>query len=412
VLKEKKINMTKISFYTPTHNPEHLLSVYDSITRQTVGNYDYEWIIVPNGGLSINSIPEKLTADKNVKIHYSDLKGVGALKKYACARAHGDVLAELDHDDWLAPNAVEELLQANLASPNAFYYSDYVNFKPDGTCETFSSRFGWEKYQCTVSGKHYTACRAFPPTARAMCQIYFAPNHVRAWSRVAYDKAGGYDAAFPVADDHDLLCRTYLTGVPFVWIKQPLYMYRRHTNNTFTKTNALIKQLQTANMHKYLHDMIRVECKTNDLRMIDISTPEKCRPGCEAFDLLHSDYSTYLPENSVGCIYAKNILNHIPDSKFLHVMNNLYKMLIPGGWLLTNTQVSNKDENKVNSHSWTTDDFCYFTERRCNARMPGLDVRYQMVRLGVNYPPDSDKPHTFADMCALKGQRQPGEVSI
>jgi O-antigen biosynthesis protein len=45
------------------------------------------------------------------------------------------------------------------------------------------------------------------------------PNHVRAWRREAYHSAGGYASEVHVADDYELLLRTFLV-TRFVHIKR------------------------------------------------------------------------------------------------------------------------------------------------------------------------------------------------
>jgi len=37
------------------------------------------------------------------------------------------------------------------------------------------------------------------------------PNHVRAWRRDAYERAGGYSSEIHVCDDYEFLIRTFLT---------------------------------------------------------------------------------------------------------------------------------------------------------------------------------------------------------
>ena len=54
-------------------------------------------------------------------------------------------------------------------------------------------------------------CVGFKPSAACGSIIYFAPNHVRAWRRSFYERVGGHDATWPIADD-ELLVRTYLQG--------------------------------------------------------------------------------------------------------------------------------------------------------------------------------------------------------
>ena len=196
-----------ISIFTPTHRPEYIRQVWDSLVKQTE-DVPFEWVIAPNGECKLEDIPANITQDARVRLVPAppDMKNIGALKLFACQNCKGDMYVELDHDDLLAPHALEALANAYEEKPDGFFYSDFINFKPDGTCEVFNRLHGWQLYNCIIDGKPYVACSAFAPTARALCEIFYAPNHVRAWSRRAYIVAGGHDPNLKVGDDHDLVC--------------------------------------------------------------------------------------------------------------------------------------------------------------------------------------------------------------
>jgi hypothetical protein len=61
--------------------------------------------------------------------------------------------------------------------------------------------------------------------ARTIRHIVSAPNHVRAWRSSVYDALGGHDPSLPVADDYDLVVRTFL-ATRFAHI--PRMLYRQH----------------------------------------------------------------------------------------------------------------------------------------------------------------------------------------
>ena len=90
-----------LSLFTPTHKPKFLLEAYHSIKLQDYR--DWEWLITLNG--EAKEIPDEIKKDKRVKLidGARDLHNIGALKRFTCERASGEVFVELDHDDLLMP---------------------------------------------------------------------------------------------------------------------------------------------------------------------------------------------------------------------------------------------------------------------------------------------------------------------
>jgi glycosyltransferase involved in cell wall biosynthesis len=207
----------RFSVFTPTHRPTFIDDAFESLLGQS--NADWEWLLVPNGGAVI---PDRIRAHPQVRVvaapDWVSRLGIGALKRFACEQCAGDYLVELDHDDLLTADALAKISAAIDTAGAEFLYSDFANFRADGTCEVYDRAYGWQSYPFAAYGRNYTALRAFPPDASALHLIFFAPNHVRVWSRAAYQRAGGHDSTLGVTDDHDLVCRTYLTGAKFHYI--------------------------------------------------------------------------------------------------------------------------------------------------------------------------------------------------
>ena len=57
------------------------------------------------------------------------------------------------------------------------------------------------------------------------------PNHLRAWSREIYNKIGGHNKKTPVADDLEIIIRTFL-HTRFIHIKKVLYLQFNNRNST------------------------------------------------------------------------------------------------------------------------------------------------------------------------------------
>lgn len=429
------------SIFTPTHKPDFLLETFDSLLRQS--DEDWEWVIVPNGGVTLQAT---LGSHPKVRIvrppEFLQRLGIGALKRFACERCQGEYLVELDHDDLLASNALASLRAVIDATGARFIYSDFVNFYPDGRCQVYDRAYGWESYEVDVDGRHYVALRAFAPDASALSAIFYAPNHVRVWQRDAYFQAGGHDPMMPVCDDYDLVCRTYLSGARFHHIPECLHLYRMQADgtNTFLERNQEIQVKQQDVSNRYIYELIREWCRRSDLPMIDLGGAHDCPRGFIGVDIEGADVScdilTGLPyaDSSVGCVRAYDFLEHVPGCRSVGcshgadgktpkctvgVMNEIYRVLVPGGWLISRTPSTDGRgafQDPTHVSYWNPNSFWYYTRREQAGYVRGIDCRFQRTRLWQAYPSkwheDNRILYVFADLVALKGQRQPGICEI
>jgi hypothetical protein len=437
----------QFSVFTPTHRPEHLAAAYDSLVAQTCG--DWEWVVVPNGPEA--RVDARIARDPRVRILPAPAAvaalGVGALKRYACERCRGDWFVELDHDDLLVPDALAQLAAAAQRSDAGFLYSDFANFRADGSCETFDPGYGWQSYPFACNGRDYTATRAFAVDASTLHLIFFAPNHLRAWHRDAYARAGGHDAALGVVDDHDLLCRTYLAGVPMVHVPACLYLYRLLADgrNTYLQRNLEIQQRQQQISNRYVYALIEEWCRRRGLAQLDLGAGDGCPPQYARLD---ADPATArarlrdgipLPDDTVGCVRAYDVLERLPrcpDAGCDHgsggahgaggerggcvtgLMNEIHRVLAPGGWLVARVPApgAHRAADAAQASAWSRDAFAVFTRRDLAQQVPGLRCRFQAPRIWQTYPTAwheaNDRPYVYADLVALKGQRQPGLCEI
>jgi len=419
----------KISVFTPTNNMEHILEAYRSLCDQT--HKDWEWVILGNGkGWRDDKIIATLKADARVRVETFDKgtpKGIGHLKRMACELCLGDILLELDHDDWLIDTCLEKVYTAVLEGAD-FVYSDDVNFSPaEGVAatpksDTFGEAYGWENYKFTYRGKEYDSSSSFEPCPRSLMYIGHAPNHVRAWTKEIYWSVGGHDPEMPVADDHDLVCRTYIAGGKFKFLKEVLYMYREH-GNTYKAKREQIQALSYANAGKYLYPLVSRWCLNEGHRMIDLggALGVKVR-GWETLDIrpgadIQCDATNGLPfqDNSIGAFRAWDFLEHIPRENVVDFMNEVYRCLVPGGWLLSRTPSTDGRgawQDPTHVSFWNSNSFWYYTGIDQAQYVPEIKARFQQARLTNDFPSPWHKQHnivyTYSDMVALKGQRIPG----
>lgn len=433
-----------ISVFTPTNNTTWLNEAWSSLNDQEI---NFEWIIGINGGVNKENIPN----DPRITIiDTGEWCGVGDAKKKLCSAAKGDIFLELDHDDILSQGALLEVENAFVDPEIGFVYSDCAEWI-DETGEPFiyGTDYGWESYPCEIRGRKLLATRSFPPTARSICQILYAPNHLRAWRRSVYESVGGHDPTLNVADDFDLIARTYL-ATKFKHIEQPLYGYRRRSDggNTWLKNVDEIQRLcgQGANLKipsesqpmllrdKYLHKLVERECDIKDLPKIDIGGGIYGSPGWITLDVSgnpHINHDVFgtktLPfdDNSIGAFRAFDFLEHGEDLDAFWLMDEIYRCLVPGGWFLSYTPHAlgiGSSCDPSHRSRWDERRFLYW----CHAGLrpflesayPSATGKFQAVRLYKENrimgpdPYSYEIPYVIADLCALKGQKQAGAKYI
>jgi O-antigen biosynthesis protein len=132
----------------------------------------------------------------------------------------------------------------------------------------------------------------------------------------------------------------------------------------------------------------------------------------------------------VGCIRAYDFLEHVPhcrDSSCTHkppfcvvgVMNEIYRVLVAGGWLLSGTPSTDGRgafQDPTHCSWWNPNSFWYYTRRQQQQYVPGIAARFQGAQIWQEHPTDWHKAHNilyvYADLVALKGQRQPGICEV
>lgn len=415
-----------ISIFTPTHNPKHLLELWDSIKDQNF----FEWVIVTNNGAVL---PEDFPVDERIKVipYYGDnSEYVGALKAFACSKCKGDVVLELDHDDLLTKNAIAEVKKAFMDDPTVgFVYSNTVEFRGDfEKSARYNPQFGWEYRPFKYKGHDLEECLSFKadhPLTQTL--IWYAPNHLRAWRKSVYDQIGGHDRGMRVLDDQDIISRTALTGCKFHHIDKPLYLYRmaEDASNTFLKNNAEIQNNTHRVMNLYLSRLASNWAKDNNLLAIELGARFNPKDGYTSIDLKDAAINTDLNEvwpfedNSVGVILANDILEHLKDP--LHVMKEAHRVLAHGGMFLIavpSTDGRGAFQDPTHVSFWNENSFWYYT-RAEQAKFIDTPVRFMDFQLVTDRPSDwhiqNNIPYVYASLLALKdpnGRRFPGELKI
>lgn len=412
-----------ITVITPTHDTRWLEATLGSLNAQTLS--DWEWLVVPNLDVSPGDLPASVGESAKV-IEYDGEQTIGAIKRFCCERASGDIIVELDHDDLLTPRALQRVDETFLECHDVdFVYSNFAEFH-DETWKphTYDPSYGWMTRPARFYSHDFREIRAFEPDARTMSLVHYAPNHVRAWRKSAYLDIGGHDESMTVCDDHDLVCRFYLSK-RMKHIDECLYLYRLHGDNSYLVRNAQIQRQTQDVRRKYLHPMAIRWADLNGLPKVDLGAAHGKPAGFIGVDMEAApgvdkvcDVTAGLPfdDSSVGVVRAMDFLEHIPDSVAL--MNEIHRVLVDGGWLLSGTPSSDGRgafQDPTHVSFWNENSFWYYTNRPYANYVSGIACRFQAVRVETYFPSDfhrkHDIPYVYADLCAVKSdERRPGQV--
>jgi glycosyltransferase involved in cell wall biosynthesis len=271
----------KFSIFTPTYKTgERIYRTYESLSNQTYK--DWEWIIVDDS-------PDDETWEKLQEISSQDFRVkpfkikpitggiVGMAKNRACHLSDGEWLVELDHDDYLLSNCLEELDKASKEFPDAgFIYSEVCELYDDGEMKYYTNVWGEQGYanpensfNCgygihkwiEIEGEKFLSHRYSDINPLSIRYNFSMPNHVRCWKRDVYLKIRGHNKRLPVADDFELIVRTFLE-TKFIHVKKLLYLQYNNRNSTvdnnvtdINRRSRLIKDHFDRKIHQRILDL-------------------------------------------------------------------------------------------------------------------------------------------------------------
>jgi O-antigen biosynthesis protein len=409
-----------ISVITPSHDPRWLEDTWLSLKAQTY--WDFEWIVLLNGD-AIWTPPDD---GRIVMVQDGHrVQGVGALKREAARHAIGDIILELDHDDLLAPLALEKVARAFVEPRIDFVYSDCAQIDAHGDPDNhgFDPAHGWEYEGRMLDGTVYHCAPAMEPTPHNLSYVWYAPNHLRAWRTSFYWDIGGHDPAWTVCDDHELMCRTYQRTEP-VHIPELLYLQRVHHANTQTEVNAQIQTLTRQLYETHIEANLLAFTRRRGLLAYDLGGIHNPRPGYRTLDvrqgadLVADILDTGLPDSCVGVFRAVDFFEHVPDKVAL--FNELYRLLAPGGMILSATPSTDGRgafQDPTHVSFFNANSFWYFTNANYAAFVPEITCRFQVSHIADYYPSDWHEqnriPYVAANLIAVKdGPRNGGLLNI
>jgi SAM-dependent methyltransferase len=412
-----------LSIITPfgkSHEP-YLLDALASVKEQT--EKDFEWVLIPNGGAVV---PKAIRAS-GLNVRVFQYKGpklengaypIGALKRFACKRTSGSIIVEFDADDILLPTCLEKVKAALAPADAVFAFSNDAYFEDETWAsrhfsEYYGNRFRPFNYEGHVLEENLTK----EATAHSLRQIFWSPDHVRAWKEKAYWDIGGHDEALAVGDDHDLMCRFYIRYGEFSFrhINEVLYLYRTHPNNSCTVHNAAIQVQTDQNYLRYSRALATKWAQGWGLELLELGCRDGGAEGYTTVDIeaparVQTDLNRDWPfdDGSVGVIRASHIFEHLQDP--LHTINEAFRVLAPGGWLFVDvpsTDGRGAFQDPTHVSFWNENSFWYYTDENW-ARFirPRYKGKFQLSRSVTWFPSEFERVHNIpivqADLICFK----------
>ena len=264
-----------VSVFTPTFRTgERLPRAYRSLQSQTYNNW--EWVVVDDSddsGATLQQLKDVARTEPRLSIHamHRHSGRIGEVKRRACALLRGRIFVELDHDDELTPNALTDIVQTFQQNPDAgFVYSDWAEVAEDsGAPLSYGDRwaFGYGSYRIeSYEGRELLVANAPPLNAKTIRHIVGVPNHVRAWRSDIYWKIGGHNRNIHVADDYELLLRTFLHTR---MVHLPKLCYIQHLNSGHNAQDRRRREIQRLVRCFSEHYEPQIEERLSQLRVSD-----------------------------------------------------------------------------------------------------------------------------------------------
>lgn len=303
-----------VSIFTASYkSAEKIMRPFQSLLNQTYTNW--EWVIVDDSGDNDDTYNNALLSlnDPRIRRYRQDRECgyIGSVKRYAAGLCTGEILVEVDHDDSLMPDCLQRIVTAFKQNPECgFAFGETTSVYWD---TNHAHWYGWDfaygfglYYRVWVPhmDRWQNALRPADLNWQTIRHLVGLPNHPRAWTRDCYHLIGGHRTGLLVADDYDLLVRSFLC-TKYVRIPHLLYIQYRNCggdNSTFTR-NAEI-QVLCQELERYYRERINQRIKDLALpslhdaeykRIWEVTSDDVRAETCTITDKDHSRTSLLFP---------------------------------------------------------------------------------------------------------------------
>ncbi|WP_163195712.1 glycosyltransferase [Clostridium thermarum] len=262
-----------VSVFTAAYRSrDKILRPYKSLLKQTYTNW--EWVIVDDSGDDDMTYKQDLLTLEDPRVRRYRQDGyngyIGAIKRYAAGLCTGQILVELDHDDELTPDCLEKIVKAFRENPDCgFVYGDCAEVYVGSNADHWYGRdvgYGYSLYYRVwvhEMNRWQNVQKHTTMNGNTIRHLIGLPNHPRAWTRDFYHLIGGHREELLVADDYDMLVRSFL-HTRFVAIPHLLYIQYRNQNgdnSTFHRN----RQIQILVKELYDYYFKRIDTRIREL---------------------------------------------------------------------------------------------------------------------------------------------------
>lgn len=247
-----KINKDQLTHYsdplfsivTPLYKTDikYFQEAYKSLCEQSLN--DWEWVLVDDSPEELDYIKEFIKTQRDPRLQYFRIDAtngnIGLAKWRGNCMSKGKWLVEFDHDDMFYSWTLSTIREAIEKYPNnKFIYSDNSTIDKDNkeTPCMYGKDYEWGLgygYSYKSLGMNLQLIRtdaSGPMNNATIRYIVGVPNHFRCWERNFYFSIGGHNQTQRIADDYELLVRSFLY-TRFTHVKCCCYAQRFDGNNS------------------------------------------------------------------------------------------------------------------------------------------------------------------------------------
>lgn len=260
-----------------------IIRTYEGLRNQSYPNW--EWVVIDDSPSDhsetweiLQELAEKDHRVKPLRITPNSGGNVGEVKHRAASLCNGRWLLELDHDDYTIYNLFEECLKASLEYPDAgFIYTDVCELYEDGQMkyygeiaenrQWYNSPNNWFVWGygghewVRAEGQDYIS-HMYPEINPKTIRFNIGmPNHARLWRKDIYAQVGGHNRFISVADDYELIVKTFLE-TKFLHVRKMLYLQYNNRNSTvdnnakdINRRSRLIRDYYDRAIHERILEM-------------------------------------------------------------------------------------------------------------------------------------------------------------
>lgn len=238
------LNNIKVSLIIPVYNAEEFLNEsIGSVLNQTLK--DIELVCVNDGSKdnSLKILQSFAKKDSRVKIINQQNKGCGAARNKALNYANGEYIYFFDPDDYIAPNALEELYKNAILNDSDFVIFKIASFIDGQPINYDEPGFEFEKIFGDIDFNNFTF--NYKDVKRHVLLSSFAP-WTKFYKKSFLDKYDDFRFHTNVAfDDVPFHVQSMLRASRISYVPEFFYYYRlsnpNSVNNTASNAPDIIK---------------------------------------------------------------------------------------------------------------------------------------------------------------------------